>query len=217
MAKRLSLAVDSRTQFGNKVKQLRRDGLIPANIYGHKIEPTPISVEYRAFTQVFKQAGETSLINLKVSSEDKARPALVHSITEDPVTGVVLHIDFYQVNLKEKLTATVPLHFVGESPLVKSKEGILLEMLQEVEVESLPTDIPSSFNVDISAITELDGGIFVRDLELPGGVEMKTDGDEMICKVGAAQMAEEPEVTEVTEEAEEAAVEAAEEESGEQA
>lgn len=193
MNKRYSLAVEARSLFGNKVKQLRRDGYIPANIYGHNVDPTAVSVEVREFHQIFKQAGETGLINLKISSESKARPVLIHSMLQDPVTGSVLHVDFYQVNLKEKLLATVPLHFTGESPLVKNKEGMLLEMLQEVEVESLPTDIPSSIEVDTSTITEMDGGIFVRDLVLPEGVEMKTDGDEMVCKVGAAQMAEEPE------------------------
>lgn len=193
MAKRHSLEVEARTAFGNKVKQLRRDGLIPANIYGHNVESTAVSVDGRSFMSTFKLVGETGLVDLKVSSESTARPVLVHSMLKDPVTGALLHVDFYQVNLKEKLTAAVPLHFTGESPLVKTKAGILLEMLQEVEVESLPTDIPSSIEVDTSSIEEIDEGIFVRDLPLPAGVEIKTDGDEMVCKVGAAQMADEPE------------------------
>lgn len=217
MAKRYSLAVEARSLFGNKVKQLRREGLIPANIYGHNIESTAISVEAREFASIFKQAGETGLVDLKLSAEGKSRPALIHSMLQDPVTGAILHVDFYQVNLKEKLTAMVPLHFVGESPLVKSKEGMLLEMLQEVEVESLPTNIPSSFEVDTTVIEEIDGGIFVRDLVMPEGVEVKTDGDEMICKVGSAQMAEEVEEveTEESEDSAEADAEASEEASGE--
>ena len=193
MAKRHSLAVEARTLFGNKVKQLRRDGFIPANIYGHNVESTAVSVDGREFMSTFRMAGETGLVDLKISSESAARPVLIHSMLKDPVTGAILHVDFYQVNLKEKLTAAVPLHFTGESPLVKTKEGILLELMQEVEVESLPTDIPSSIEVDTSSIVELDGGIFVRDLPLPTGVEMQTDGDEMVCKVAPAQMEEEPE------------------------
>lgn len=193
MAKRHALAVEARTVFGNKVKQLRRDGFIPANIYGHNVESTAVSVDGREFMSTFKLAGETGLVDLKVSSESAPRPVLIHSMLKDPVTGAILHVDFYQVNLKEKLTAAVPLHFTGESPLVKTKEGILLELMQEVEIESLPTDIPSSIEVDTTSIVELDGGIFVRDLPLPTGVEMQTDGDEMVCKVAAAQMEEEPE------------------------
>lgn len=193
MAKRHSLTVDARTLFGNKVKQLRRDGFIPANIYGHNVEPTAISVDNRTFLATFKAVGETGLIDVKVSNESAPRPALVHSMLKDPVSGAVLHVDFYQVNLKEKLTASVPLHFTGESPLIKSNQGILLELLQEVEVESLPTDIPSSIEVDTTSIEEIDGGIFVRDLPLPDGVEMKTEGDEMVVKIGASKMDEEPE------------------------
>lgn len=196
MAKRHTLAVEARTQFGNKVKQLRREGLIPANIYGHNVEPTAVSVDGRTFMATFKAVGETGLVDISISNENAPRPVLIYSTLKDPVTGGILHVDFYQVNLKEKLTATVPLHFTGESPLVKTKEGMLLEMLQEVEVESLPTDIPSSIEVDTSTIEELDGGIFVRDLPLPAGVEMKTDADEMVCKVGSAQMSEEPEAEE---------------------
>ena len=193
MAKRHSLAVEARTVFGNKVKQLRRDGFIPANIYGHNVESTAVSVDGREFLSTFKLAGETGLVDIKISNEGAVRPVLIHSMLKDPVTGAILHVDFYQVNLKEKLTAAVPLHFTGESPLVKTKEGILLELMQEVEIESLPTDIPSSIEVDTASIVELDGGIFVRDLPLPAGVEMQTDGDEMVCKVAAAQMEEESE------------------------
>ncbi len=211
MAKRQALAVESRTVFGNKVKQLRRDGFIPANIYGNNVEPTAVSVDGRTFLSTFKVVGETGLVDLKVSSESAARPVLIHSMLKDPVTAAILHVDFYQVNLKQKLTTAVPLNFTGESPLVKSNQGILLELLQEVEVESLPTDIPSSIEVDTTSIVELDEGIFVRDLPLPNGVEMKTDSDEMVCKVGTSQMEEEPEEAAETvegqvDEAEESAV-----------
>jgi len=215
MAKRHTLSVEARTLFGNKVKSLRREGLIPANIYGHNVDPVAVSVDNRVFQSTYKEVGETGLINLSISNESKPRPVLIHSMLQDPVTDAILHVDFYQVNLKEKLVTMVPLSFVGESPLVKNKEGMLLEMVQEVEVESLPTDIPSSIEVDTSSITEMDHGIFVRDLPLPEGVEMKTDGDEMVAKVGAAQMEEEPEETTSEESAEEEASES-EAESGNQ-
>src|SRR5690606_23874506 len=139
-----------------------------------------------------RQAGETGLIDLKIDDQE-TRPVLIHSTLLDPVRGQVLHVDFYQVNLKEKLTATVPLEFVGESPMVKNKEGILLELLQEVEVESLPTDIPPKIEVDVSSLTEMDQGIQVGDLSVPAGVEMRTEAEELVCKIEAAQMAEEVE------------------------
>lgn len=191
MADRFSLSVQPRTITGKKVKQLRRDGMLPANIYGHNVDSVAVSVPTKEFTDTFKKAGETGLIDISIENEKAARPVLVHSLLQDPVTSAVLHVDFYQVNLKEKLVATVPLQFVGESPIVHTKEGILLELLQEVEVESLPTDIPAHIEVDVTSLTEVDQGILVSDLKLPAGVEMKTDAEEMVCKIETAQMAEE--------------------------
>lgn len=214
MAKRYNLSADSRTVVGKQVKSLRRDGKLPANVYGHNIKATAVTVDAKEFAGVLKQAGETGLIDLKIG-EEKTRPVLIHDMLVDPVKGATLHVDFYQVNLKEKLTATVPLEYVGESPIVKTGEGILLELLQEVEVESLPTDIPSSIEVDISGLTEVDQGIRVSDLPLPEGVEMQTDGEELVCKIDTAQMAEEEEVEAAEEVAEESAEQA--EESSEEA
>lgn len=214
MAKRYNLSADSRTVVGKQVKSLRRDGKLPANVYGHNVKATAVTVDAKEFAGVLKQAGETGLIDLKIG-EEKTRPVLIHDMLVDPVKGATLHVDFYQVNLKEKLTATVPLEYVGESPIVKTGEGILLELLQEVEVESLPTDIPSSIEVDISGLTEVDQGIRVSDLPLPEGVEMQTDGEELVCKIDTAQMAEDEEVEAAEEVAEESAEQA--EESSEEA
>jgi large subunit ribosomal protein L25 len=190
MQKRYAITATSRTVLGKKVKQLRRDGLVPANIYGRNVEPLAITLSELDFSKVYKQAGETGLIDISIASEGQSRPVLVHSLLRDPVYGQILHIDLYQVNLKEKLVAAVPLEFVGESPVVKNKEGILLELLQEVEVESLPTDIPSSIEVDISLLVEVDQGVHVGDLVLPAGVEMQTDAEELVCKIEPAQMSE---------------------------
>lgn len=207
MAQRYSLQAEARTLFGKQVKQLRRASMVPANIYGHNVDPIAISLPLTAFAAAFRQAGETGLIDLTIDGQ-AARPVLIHSTAVDPVHGQVLHVDFYQVNLKEKLIATVPLEFVGESPIVKNKEGILLELLQEVEVESLPTDIPSKIEVDVSGLTELDQGIHVGDLPVPAGVEMKTDTEELVCKIETAQMAEEEEEVAPEGESTEAEVEA---------
>lgn len=191
MSKRYNLSAEPRTTVGKQVKQLRRQGVLPANIYGHKVDSVAVSVSATDFSATLRQAGETGLIDLQIAGEKASRPVLIHDTLVDPVTSALLHVDFYQVNLKEKLVAAVPLEFVGESPIVKNKEGILLELLHEVEVESLPTDIPSQIEVDISGLTEVDQGILVGDLPLPAGVEMKTDAEEMVCKIDTAQMSEE--------------------------
>jgi large subunit ribosomal protein L25 len=191
MAKRFNLNAENRMITGKKVKQLRRNGLVPATVYGRDVDAASVAVAAADFAATHRQAGETGLIDLQIEGEKASRPVLIHDMLVDPVTSHLLHVDFYQVNLKEKLTAAVPLEFVGESPMVKTNDGILLELLHEVEVESLPTDIPSSIEVDISILTEMDQGILVGDLPLPAGVEMKTDPEEMVCKIDAAQMSEE--------------------------
>jgi large subunit ribosomal protein L25 len=200
MSQRFNLSAEPRTVLGKKVKQLRRDGLLPATVYGHKVDTQPVAVALVEFASTYKQAGETGLIDLQISGESSARPVLIHDMLEDPVTAKILHIDFYQVNLKEKLIATVPLEFVGESEVVKNNEGILLELLQEIEVECLPTDIPSSVEVNVSTLTEVDQGITAGELSLPEGVELKTDSEEMVCKVDEAKMSEEEIEEESTEE-----------------
>lgn len=214
--KRHTLSVEPRTILGKQVKQLRLKGIIPGNIYGHKVDSTPVSIDERLFSQVYKQAGETGLINISIDAESKPRPVLVHSMLRHPVTDNILHVDFYQVNLKEKLVASVPLEFVGESPLVKSNEALLLETLQEIEVECLPTDIPSSIQVDVSNLTEVNQGITVAELPIPEGVDVKTEGEEMVCKLASPriqeteeELAEEAEAAEAAEEAAEASAEEA--------
>lgn len=215
MPKRYTLSAEPRTVVGKQVKQLRRNGQVPATIYGHKVDAVSVSVPSHEFAVTYRQAEETGLIDITIAGEEASRPVLIHDTLVDPMSGSLLHVDFYQVNLKEKLVAAVPLDFVGESPVVKASEGILLELLQEVEVESLPTDIPSSIEVDISNLTEVDQGILVGDLSLPTGVEMKTDPEEMVCKIETAQMAEEEEEVPATEEGE--AAEGAEESATEEA
>ncbi len=210
--KRHALTVEPRTVLGKQVKQLRRQGIIPANVYGHNVDSVAISIEGREFMSTLKAAGETGLIDLKVSSESKARPVLITSMLRHPVTDAVLHADFYQVNLKEKLTANVPLEFVGEPALVKTHEAMVQELLQEVEVECLPTDIPSSIEVDTTILTEINQGILVSQLTVPEGVEIKTDPEEMIVKLASAHIEETKE-----ELAEEAAAEEAKEDAAAEA
>jgi large subunit ribosomal protein L25 len=211
MSKRYQLSAEPRTVLGKKVKSLRRQGVLPGTVYGHQVDSLAVSISMTDFSTTLKQAGETGLIDLQIKGEQAARPVLIHDMLVDPVTAALLHADFYQVNLKEKLITAVPLEFVGESEIVKNNEGILLELLQEVEVECLPTDIPSSIEVDVSNLTEVNQGITAGELPLPAGVELKTDAEEMVCKVDAAQMAEEePEEVEEAAEGEEAASENAE-------
>ena len=137
---KLKLTGQKRSVTGRKVKQLRKQGILPANIYGKKITSKSVQVPVKAFKDVFSKAGETSLVDLEV--DGKSVPVLIHNIQYDPITSFPLHADFFQVDLKEKVTAKVPIVFVGESPAVKDKVGVLLTLITEVEVEALPADLP---------------------------------------------------------------------------
>lgn len=171
---------DVRTVLGRKVKKLRKEGLIPASIYGHKFEP--ISVQFKALEleKLFDEVGESGLVELLVGEEKL--PILFRNPQYSAVEGNMIHIDCYKVNLKEKITATVPIEFVGESQAVKDGK-VLVEVSNEVEVEALPADLPESITVDISGLNQVDDMITVGDIKLEGKVEMVTAPDQVIVKI----------------------------------
>ena len=178
---RIELKVEKRTILGKKVKRLRRQGLIPAIIYGHKTEPIPVQIEERELTRVLAQAGPNRLITLRLDGQP--RLALAREIQRDVITDKLLHVDFYTVVMTEKLSAEVPLVLVGESPAVERREGVLQHGIDTVEVECLPGDLIHSIEVDLSELKELGQAIYVKDLKVPPSVEILTDGEEMVVKV----------------------------------
>ena len=166
MSDKHTLSVEPRTILGRKVKQLRAQGLIPANIFGSKVKSTGIQVDAKEFLKLYDQVGDTGLIDLQITGEKQTRPVLVHLIQTHPVLGEPLHVDLRQVDLKEKITAQVPIELVGESPAIDQKGGILVQLLNEVEVEALPTDFPEKIEIDISTLSELGDSLHVSDLKL---------------------------------------------------
>ncbi len=176
-----ALKANKRTVFGHKVKNLRKQGLLPANIYGKKVKSLAVEVAEKDFSLVFAKVGETGIVELTVGEEKK--PVLVHNVAYNPVTGKPLHIDFFQVDLKEKVTAKVKLAIVGESPAVKDKIGVLLHILSEVEVEALPSDLPDKIEVDITGLVSLDQTLKVSDLKVPDKIKILTNSASEIVKV----------------------------------
>ncbi len=191
------LKADKRALLGSKVKKLRRQGIIPANVFGRTVDSQAIQVSEVEFNRVYKDAGETSLIWLKIEGEDKERPTLVKAVTMNPVSGSKQHIDFHQVNLKEKVTANVPVEVTGEVQLVKDGLAVLDINLHEVEVEALPTDIPESITVDVSTLVEIGDHVLVSNLKVPSDVTILTDPEQLVITIGAPMKEEEPLVTEV--------------------
>ncbi|MDO8503730.1 MAG: 50S ribosomal protein L25 [bacterium] len=178
----VTLKAEKREITGRKVKTLRKSGLLPGNVYGKKVKSLSVQVSLDEFKKVFSEVGETGLVELKVNGD--TRPVLIHNVQLDPVLDFPLHADFLQVDLKEKVTATVPLEFVGESPAQKSGEGIVVEQVREIEVEALPGDLPEKITVDISGLAKVDDAIKVADLPIDRSkVEVKDEAEKIVVSV----------------------------------
>lgn len=171
---------------GKKVKLLRKQGLVPGNLFGHNVASTPLQVDARELTNVLRVAGTHALVSLHINDQPP-RTVLVRGFTTDPQTGRVLHVDLHQVGMKEKLHAKVPLAFEGEAPAVSRAGGILVRGADEVEVECLPSELPPAITVDLSKLTHLDSSIQVRDLAVPPGVKMLTEADEVVARIATPQ------------------------------
>lgn len=171
-----------RDTLGRKVARLRKEGVLPANIYGKKMESVAVQLPVVDFQKTFAEVGETGLLELQV--DKKTYPVLIHNVQRDSVTEQLLHADFHQVDLKEKITATVPVEFVGESPVEKSGEGIIVHQMNEVEVEALPADLPEKFTVDISGLLKVEDSIKVGELSIDKKkVEVKDDLERIVVSV----------------------------------
>ena len=198
----MELIAKKRTELGKKSKKIRRTGNLAAVMFGKGLDSVPLTIDYNRFTKVYKDTGESTLIDLKIDNEP-ATKVLISSVTYDPVTSQFSHANFHKVNLKEKISATVPIEIVGESPIVKAGEGLLLILINEVTVEALPSDLPHDIKVDISGLTALEQGIFIKDLAIDHTkIEVVSqDADELVVKIDYAEMKEEEApLVEVTEE-----------------
>lgn len=181
--KRPKLTVEKRTVLGKKVKKLRREGILPANIYGKDVKSLAVQLPTKEFETVFKEAGETGLVDVAVNGEVK--PVLIHNVQIEPLSNQYLHADFYQVNLKEKIKSMVPVVIIGEAKAVVDKVGIVLQPLSEVEVEALPEDLPEKIEINVEKLTTLDEQITISDLKAPQGVEILTDPEQVVIKIAA--------------------------------
>lgn len=190
------LNAEARTVLGKKVKKLRREGLLPANVYGKGLSSKSLQVKIADFQTVFKQVGETGLVELK--ADGQTHPVLIKNLQMDYSTNTPLHADFYQVNLKEKVKTMVPVELVGEAKAVTEKIGVMLQTLSEVEVEALPDRIPEHIEADVEALAEIGAGITVGELKIEEGVVILTDAGVTIARI--AELAKEEPVEVVKEE-----------------
>ena len=182
----IELKTQKRTVLGKKVKSLRREGLVPAVLYGRETDSIPLQVEGRELDRVLAQAGEHRLIALKIGRARKRQLALTRDVQWDVISRKLIHVDFYAVVMTEKVTTEVPLVLVGEAPAMIQEGTMLLQSLDEVEIECLPGDLPEAIEVDLSRLEEMDQAIYVKDLRVPPAVEILTDAEEIVAKVGWA-------------------------------
>jgi large subunit ribosomal protein L25 len=181
--KRHALKVEKRKILGKKVHKLRKEGLFPANIYGKGVKSVAVQVPYKDFEKVYKEAGETGIVDVDIAGE--VRPSLIHNVQQDYYKHTLLHADFFQVNLKEKVKTMVKIITIGEPKAVAEKLGLLMQTLNEVEIEALPTDLPDKVEVNVEPLAVLDAQITVGEIKAPAGVTILTDASQVVAKIGS--------------------------------
>jgi large subunit ribosomal protein L25 len=209
-AVRTELNAARREVLGKKVRQLRRQGLTPANIFGRRLDSLAVQVSSDELRRVLHSAGRNAIVYLRLDG-DEPRPTFVKDVQRNPVSDVVLHVDFLQISLKETVKLDVQLHLVGLAPAVDKLGGILVHGLDHVMVEALPTEVPSVIEVDVSGLVEIDQALHVSDLRVPEGVTVLTDPEQVVAKVSPPAVMREEEEEKAAAEAAAAEAAAAEE------
>ncbi len=209
MAEVLELQAYERAIIGRQVKTIRKEGWVPGILYGHGITSKPIKVKEIDLERVIRSGAKTRLLTLKIEGDKRPKMVLMREVQRDPVKLSLQHVDFQAVRMGEKLRLEVPLRLVGESPMVTTNEAILLQVLDRVEVECLPQNIPQHLEVDVSSLDSLEKVVQVKDISLPEGVEVLAEPEEVVANLtlSAARLAAEEEEEAAAAEAEAAEVE----------
>lgn len=208
---KLTLTADKREVLGKKARFLRRQGITPVHVFGHGIESLALQCETGDLKQIIARAGETRLISLNIRGDKQPRNVFIREIQGDVFGKQLLHVDFYQVKMSEKMEVEVPIVLVGESPAMKGKGRMLSHGITELGIECLPDKVPPQIEVDISILEETEQAIHVKDIILDPDITVKADPEQLVVKVTEVM------VEKVAEEEEEegAAAEAAAEGTGE--
>lgn len=187
---KIRLKAKLREERGKKVNKGRKSGLIPAVTYGKSAESQSLWIDNLDFSRLIKKHGESVIIDLSIG-EKSGHNVLIHEMQQNPISGNISHIDFYQVKMDEKIETEVELVFVGEFPAVKELGGVLVKSLDKIEISCLPADLPSSIEVDIADIKTFEDHIYVKDLNIPKEVEIKDDPETVVALVTPPRSEEE--------------------------
>ncbi len=198
----ISLSAKIRDKKNASVGKIRESGRIPAVVYGHKVKNLLIDVDHKDFLKVYKETGESSLVELKIEGEKEKRSVLIHETQKNSVTDKFIHIDFFQASLTEEVEVEVPLVFEGASLAVKELGGTLVKNISEILVKALPQNLPHEIKVSIDSLENFGDHILVKDLILPGNVKVLLKPDEIIASVLEPAKVEEELAEEIKEDVE---------------
>ncbi len=187
---RYTLTAERRTDLGKQTSKLRRTDQVPAVVYGHGVANQNLVVKQAELARVLRQAGSTSLVDLSVSGHAPVT-VLIHDVQRHPTSSAIVHVDFYQVKMTEKLQAEIELNFIGESPAVKEQGGIFVRALDKIKVECLPADLVPNIAVDISGLKTFEDRIHVSDIQAPKGITILDRFEEVVASVTPPRSEEE--------------------------
>ena len=188
-SKQVTLNAQRRTVLGKQVKHLRRDGILPANVFGHQQESQAIQVDAHEMERALKTHGPTQLYKLVIAPDGHEDTVIVRHITRQPASNVIQHIDFFHVQMTERMRAKAPIRLVGEAPAVRLLDGVLIQSLDYAEVEALPADLPDALELDISDMSDLNTSRHASALKPPRNVTLLTPADEIVVTIQAPRVA----------------------------
>lgn len=200
MAQLVELEIAPREVTGKATRHLRRAGIIPGNIFGHKEPSVAVQLDAAAFDLLHRKHSTRNVIRLRLP-DATTLTVLIRRVQRDPVTGKILHVDFSRVSLDEAIDVKIPLRFVGESNAVKNRDGILLHLMEALEVNCRASAIVDTLEVDISPLTEIDATLHAKDVKLPRNYKLVTDPEEPVVKVVPPKVEVAEEVVETAREA----------------
>ncbi len=192
----MDLKVEKREILGRKVESLRRQGILPAELYGRGVANAHLSIDTKEFEKLYKQAGENTVVNVVV--DGVAKPVLIYGVHIHPLTDTIQSVDLYEVKMDEEIEAMVPLEFVGESSAVKEGVGVFIEAMDEIEVEALPGEIPSKIVVDISSLSKVGESLYVKDLRVTGKFKFTIDLETVVASIAEVAPEEEQVPNQIT-------------------
>ncbi len=187
---KIELLATTREILGKKVSFLRHQGITPVHLFGHNVESLALQCDTAPLQRVLAQTGKTRLISLKLDKAKKPRNVVVREVQREPRTGELLHVDFYQVSMKEEIRVEVPIVPVGEAPALKSKNNSIMQELDSLIIECLPDEIPNSVELDISSLSEAEQAIHVKDIRLDEGITVLNNPEQLVVKISARTIEE---------------------------